>query len=208
MTLSLDLHLPMWHVSGAGDAQFSADRSYRYRLHRRWDVGPSLMVIELRPSGANEHRDDDASRRAAAFARGFGYGACTSVCLYAAVATDDAHPLTSISDPVGPDNDWWIEQAAYCHDVIVFAWGGAATAGRANAVASRVWQVCQETSAAVAVVGWTSEGQPCGLPGRHRSGLGCPHAVLSTLTAHAHTDFGDVDPRWSALLADTHHLVA
>ena len=105
MTLSLDLHLPMWHVSGAGDAQFSADRSYRYRLHRRWDVGPSLMVIELRPSGANEHRDDDASRRAAAFARGFGYSACTSVCLYAAVATDDAHPLTSISDPVGPDND-------------------------------------------------------------------------------------------------------
>ncbi|MCA2291164.1 DUF1643 domain-containing protein, partial [Mycobacterium avium] len=74
MTLSLDLHLPTWHSTGAGGTQFSADRSYRYRLHRRWDDGPSLMIIELRPSGANEHHDDDASRRAAAFARGFGYG--------------------------------------------------------------------------------------------------------------------------------------
>lgn len=208
MTLSLDLHLPMWHVTAAGGAQFSADRSYRYRLQRRWDGGPSLMIIELRPSEANEHRDDAASRRAAAFARGFGYGAFTSVCLYAAVAVGEAHVVTSTSDSVGPDNDWWIEQAAYCHDVIVFAWGGEAAVARANAVASRVWQICQETSAAVAVVGWTPEGQPCGLPDRHRSGLACSDTVLSTVTAHAHTDFGDVDPRWSALLADTHHLVA
>ena len=175
--------------------EFSEDRSYRYWLTRRWGPGPALMFVSLNPSDADEHRDDPTTRRDMGFARDFGYDAVTLLNL-AAVMTNPKH-LALLADPIGPDNDAHLDREAARHDVIVFAWGAHADPARARAVGTRLWRICRRTGGTVACLGWTAEGQP-----RHPSRLAKP-TPLSTLTASAHLDFADVDPRWVALLSDT-----
>ena len=195
MTLSLDLHLPHWpHPVRA--AHFSPDRRYRYWLTCRWAPGPALMFVSLNPSTADEHRDDATSRRDIAFADGFGYGAVTLLNLYAGRATNPKD-LARMDDPIGPDNDAHLEEKATEHDVIVLAWGGDAEPRRARAVATRIWRICQGTGGTVAVLGWTGGGQP-------RHPLYLPKdTALQCMTARAHHDMLDVDPRWVGLLTDT-----
>ena len=102
-----------------------------------------------------------------------------------------------MDDPVGPDNDAHLDCAAAEHDVIVFAWGANADPARARAVATRLWRIAAANGGTVAVFGWTAGEQP-----RHPLYLaGDP--PLQRLTAWAHQDMLDVDPRWARLLADT-----
>jgi hypothetical protein len=198
VTLTLDLHLPhLPHLSHtASGALFSDDRRYRYRLTRRWGPGPALMFVSLNPSDADEHRDDPTTRRDTRFARGFGYDAVTLMNLYGAVATDPKQ-LAGLSDPIGPDTDARLDRAAAEHDVIVFAWGANADPARASAVATRLWRIAAVTGGTVAVLGWTASGQP-----RHPLYLR-GDTPLQCLTADAHADMCDVDPRWARLLSDT-----
>jgi hypothetical protein len=154
------------------------------------------MFVSLNPSDADEHRDDQTTRRDMAFAHGFGYDAITLLNLDAAVMTNPKHSAL-LSDPIGPDNDAHLDREAARHDVIVFAWGAHADPARARAVATRLWRIGRRTGGTVACLGWTAEGQP-----RHPSRL-AKRTPLSTLTASAHLDFADVDPRWVALLSDT-----
>ncbi len=102
-----------------------------------------------------------------------------------------------MDDPVGPDNDEHLDRAAAEHDVIVFAWGADADPARARAVATRLWRIAGEAGGTVAVLGWASGNQP-----RHPLYLRAD-TPLQCLTAGAHRDMLDVDPRWSQLLADT-----
>ena len=195
MTLTLDLHLP--HLSRTESAAgFSEDRRYRYWLTRRWGPGPALMFVSLHPSAADEHHDDPTTRRVVRFARAFGYDAVTLMNLYAA-ATPEPKELAGMDDPVGPDNDDQLDRAAAEHDVIVFAWGADADPARATAVATRLWRIAGEAGGTVAVLGWASGNQP-----RHPLYLRAD-TPLQCLTAGAHRDMLDVDPRWSQLLADT-----
>jgi hypothetical protein len=191
MTLMLDLHLS--HTESS--AVFSDDGHYRYRLTRRWGPGPALMFVSLNPSTAGVHRNDATVRRDIGFARGFGYNAFNALNLYAAKATDPK-TLAAMSDPVGPDNDAHLDAAAAEHDVIVFAWGAHSQQARARAVATRIWRICRATGGTVAVVGWTADGQP-----RHPLYLRAD-APLQCLTAGAHADMLDADPRWAGLLTD------
>ncbi|WP_241473837.1 DUF1643 domain-containing protein [Mycolicibacterium neoaurum] len=194
MTLTLDLQLPLWtHVEG--DAQFSPDCAYRCWLTRRWGPGPALMFVSLNPSDADEYHDDQTTRRDMHFARGFGYDAVTLINFNAAVLTNPKH-LRGVLDPIGPDNDLHLARGAARHDVIVVAWGSHADPARARAVAAQLWRICLRTGAAVAHLGWTAGGQP-----RRPSRL-ANATQLSTLTASAHLDFSDVDPRWVRLLSD------
>lgn len=56
-------------------AMFSGDRTYRWKLWRRWDPDkPELAVIGLNPSTADETNDDATVRRCLGFARDWGYG--------------------------------------------------------------------------------------------------------------------------------------
>lgn len=204
MTLTLDLHLPHRHRPERR-AHFSPDRRYRFWLSCRRGPGPALMFISLNPSTADEHRDDATSRRDIAFAEGFGYRAVTLTNLYAARATDPK-ALAGMDDPIGIssdpryDNDAQLAAQAAAHDVIVLAWGADADAARARAVASRMWRICQVTGGSLAVLGWTLSGQP-----RHPLYLR-KDTPLQCLTARAHHDMVDVDPRWSALLTDSDAL--
>ncbi len=69
-------------------AEFSADRLYRWRLWRRWDHGPVLMVIGLNPSTADEHQDDPTVRRCIGFARAWGFAGLRMFNVFAYRATD------------------------------------------------------------------------------------------------------------------------
>ena len=195
MTLTLDLNLPVWgHVDR--DAEFSDDRRYRYWLTRLWGSGPALMFVSLNPSDADEHKDDQTTRRDMDFAERFGYHAVRLLNLSDVVMTDPK-AVAGIADPISSINDEHLDREAARHDLIVFAWGSNADPARARAVATRLWNICRRTGGAVACLGWTADGQP-----RHPSRLS-KNTQLSTLTADAHPDFVDVDPRWVALLTDS-----
>jgi hypothetical protein len=180
-------------------AIFSEDRCYRYLLTQHWRAGPWVGLIGLNPSTAGEHRHDPASRRLRDFAKSWGFSGYTEGNLYAGVGTDP-ESLAEVTDPIGPDNDAYIDRIAATHDMIVFAWGVNANRGRAREVASRIWSQCGKRGGTVAVLGWTSNDQP-----RHPSNVRADTRLL-TLTAGSHPGFVDVDPRWSQLLADTTDL--
>lgn len=96
--------------SGA-TAVLSADRQYRYRLERRWADGPSVAFIMLNPSTADESADDPTIRRCIGFAKQWGYGALIVGNLFAFRATDPAKMLAA-AEPIGPENDGWLERIA------------------------------------------------------------------------------------------------
>lgn len=112
---------------------FSDDRKYRYTLWREWpinEVASDLrhrhaqfaQFIGLNPSTADETQDDPTIRRCVQFAKDWGFGALCMTNLFALRATDPqdmkAHP-----DPIGYDNDDWLESLSQHAGVIIAAWG-------------------------------------------------------------------------------------
>lgn len=96
---------------------------YRYTLTRRWDeYAPALMVIGLNPSTADEHTLDPTLRRIRAFAKRDGYGGFIMTNLFAFRATDPKEMRAAV-DPVGPDNNHWLEKTATECVNVLCAWG-------------------------------------------------------------------------------------
>ena len=109
-------------------ARFSECGRYRYRLWRRWSHDPGMaLFVMLNPSTADGAQDDPTIRRCVAFAQRWGCGALSVVNLFAFRSTDPAGLLTA-TDPVGPDNDEAIRQAAADASLVVMAWGAHAMA--------------------------------------------------------------------------------
>jgi hypothetical protein len=102
-------------------AVISDDGLYRYRLDRRWGLGPRVSWIMLNPSTADAEQDDPTLRRITGFSRAWGFSALTVVNLYAWRATDPMR-LWFVDDPVGPENDRYLTEACAGTDVIA-AWG-------------------------------------------------------------------------------------
>jgi hypothetical protein len=110
-------------LAGPAGAVFSADRNYRYALWRTW--APELdrvLFVGLNPSTADEVSADPTLRRCAGFARAWGHGGVLVGNLFAYCAT---HPveLRAAADPVGPDNDAWLERLAEKAARLVVCWG-------------------------------------------------------------------------------------
>lgn len=116
-------------------AALSTCRRYRYELWRRWDESkPYAMFIGLNPSTADEVVDDPTVRRCIRFARDWGYGALCMANLFAYRATRPADLLAQ-DDPVGPENDAYLQRLAAEAGVVIAAWGVHGThGGRHNAV--------------------------------------------------------------------------
>lgn len=94
----------------SGAAIFSRDRVYRYTLTRMWDAEkPWGIFIGLNPSTADEDRLDNTLRRVIRYLDREGCGAMIVVNLFAFRATDPRAMLMA-KDPVGEDNDHWINQ--------------------------------------------------------------------------------------------------
>lgn len=113
---------------GSRGATLSEDRCYRYDLWRRWDDGPLLAWIMLNPSTGDAEVDDATLRRCMGFARRDGYAGIVVRNLFAYRSTKPAS-LRLADDPVGPDNDTWLEQLAgdrFGVAQVVAAWGAGA----------------------------------------------------------------------------------
>ena len=105
------------------DANISRCGCYRYSLWRVWDQGiPYAMFIGLNPSIADAQNDDPTSRRCIGYARSWGYGGVCIGNLFAYRATDPSE-LCAVPDPIGTENDKWLEQCAQAAGIIVAAWG-------------------------------------------------------------------------------------
>ena len=104
---------------------FSADRRYRYVLKHTWEplFAPNLCTwIGLNPSLAWEEALDPTLRRIRAFSSAWGYNGFIMTNLFGLVSTDPAR-LYAVEDPIGPENDCHILQAAQETGKVIAAWG-------------------------------------------------------------------------------------
>jgi hypothetical protein len=106
-----------------GSAVFDLTGAYRYLLTRRWlPFAPPAVFVMLNPSTAPAETDDPTVRRAIAFAQAWGFGGLDVLNLFAYRSTDP-HSLETVSDPVGPENNRYLEEVTAKADRIVVAWG-------------------------------------------------------------------------------------
>jgi hypothetical protein len=106
-------------------AIFSPDRTYRYVLKRVWQSRqPSLVVIGLNPSTADERLDDPTIRRCQGYARLWGYGGLVMLNLFGLRSTDPK-ALYQHDAPIGPDNDVHIQSECFRQpgSRVLVAWG-------------------------------------------------------------------------------------
>ena len=106
-------------------AVISSCRKYRYELRRIWDETASLVLfICLNPSTADEETEDNTSRICINYARRWGYGGLLVGNLFAYRSTDK-NVIYRITDPVGPENDDWLQKLRSEASLVVCAWGDA-----------------------------------------------------------------------------------
>ena len=104
-------------------AIFSKDRKYRYVLKRIWDDKiKSCLFICLNPSTANEIEDDPTIRRCIGYANSFGYGGMVMVNIFAYRSTNPKK-LKKVNNPIGKENNKYIEEMCLKADKIILAWG-------------------------------------------------------------------------------------
>ena len=129
-------------------ARFSDDRVYRYRLGRRW--GDNLAIVTwlmLNPSIADEVCLDPTIRRCVGFSESWGwkgkplFGGIEVVNLFGLVSTNPKKLLVH-PDPVGPENDAAIMEAASVSKLIICAFGDL----KREAMRQRAVRICRELS--------------------------------------------------------------
>lgn len=104
-------------------AVISTDGQYRYFLSRQWQgAGKSIAFIGLNPSTADDKLDDPTIRRCVGFAKSWGGARLWMVNLFAYRATKP-QVLSTILDPVGEENDRWLDYVISAADMTVAAWG-------------------------------------------------------------------------------------
>jgi hypothetical protein len=91
----------------------------------------------LNPSTADAVVDDRTIGRCIAFSKEWGGGRLSMVNLFALRSTDP-QALGRADDPVGPENDAWLDRVVPAADIAVACWGNHGKLhGRAEAVARR-----------------------------------------------------------------------
>jgi hypothetical protein len=114
-----------------GEAVFSQCKQYRYNLVRRSNTLPKsakpALFIMLNPSTADEINNDPTIRRCISFAEREGCTTLSVVNLFALRSTDP-RALKKHGDPIGPENDRFLEHSIemnrnYHNGIIVAAWG-------------------------------------------------------------------------------------
>ena len=105
-------------------ARLSPDGVYRYALTRVLCpiAEPVVCWIMLNPSKADALTDDPTVRRCMQFSRNWDFGAMIVVNLFALRSTDPVE-LQRYTDPVGPENQYWLGKAVALSSRVVCAWG-------------------------------------------------------------------------------------
>ena len=97
--------------------------AYRYTLWRVWNEQlPRILFVLLNPSTADAERDDPTLLRCFGFALREGCGSLEIVNLFALRSAQPAL-LKTVHDPIGPENDRTIVEAARRANRIVLGWG-------------------------------------------------------------------------------------
>lgn len=126
------------------DAQISPCGAYRYTLTRRWGSGAVCNFILLNPSTADAEVDDPTAARCSTRARKWGFGALVITNLFAYRSTDPK-ALKHVADPIGPENDAALLNAARGAARVVCGWGaGGPLLGRSRAVAGMLCEAGME----------------------------------------------------------------
>lgn len=133
---------------------------YRWFLTRVWDGWlPVLVFVMLNPSTADGYIDDATIRVCIGRAMRMGCGGIEVVNLFAYRATDPLRLLLA-ADPVGRENDVWIERVVTGPQtqMVIAAWGvGGTLLLRANEV---VRLVCVKRRVPLYCLGTTKDGAP------------------------------------------------
>lgn len=110
-----------------GEAVISDCERYRYLLTRQTGVEdptwPPALFVMLNPSTADASQDDPTIRRCVAFARSWGAPGIIVANLYAFRSPSPEALNRCDVDPVGPENDAWLERLLLEHENVVCAWG-------------------------------------------------------------------------------------
>ncbi len=104
-------------------ATLSDDRKYRYNLWRIWDKNkPFAVFIGLNPSTADEYKDDNTIRRCIGLAKSWSLGGIYMLNLFAYRATN-YKKMMLVQDPVGDENDYYLQSLPYNAGIIIASWG-------------------------------------------------------------------------------------
>ncbi|MBF5096541.1 DUF1643 domain-containing protein [Azospirillum sp. INR13] len=112
---------PGWPCAWSGSDRY--DSSHRYTLWCVWDSSkPFMQVIGLNPSTANEDVLDPTVTRVQKWGRAWGFGA---FCMTNLFAFRSPHPdvMRAAADPIGSDNDHWLEAISLGVGLVIAAWG-------------------------------------------------------------------------------------
>jgi hypothetical protein len=140
-------------------AILSQCRKYRYSLSRDTGLlvpekGTALFVM-LNPSTADESKDDPTIRRCKGFATRWDCNGFIVGNLYALRATNPKE-LWKAGDPIGPDNDYHLQELMAEIKEVVCAWGNNARPDRVKAFVD----IANKVKANLWCLGITKEGQP------------------------------------------------
>lgn len=130
--------------------------SYRYSLWREWDVNTAKVgFVMLNPSRADAFVDDPTIRRCIGFAHSWGFGGLEVVNLFA-YRTAYPNELSRAVDPVGIDNNFYLESLGDRVEQIVLAWGNAGSLWNRDQTVLTLLS----KQAAIYCLGLTKVGQP------------------------------------------------
>lgn len=97
--------------------------AYRYHLWREWNTdGPHVTFIMLNPSTADGMSEDATLRRCIDFAQKWSFGRLSVVNLFA-LRSPSPRDLLTATDPIGPENDRYLLEAAASSACLIAAWG-------------------------------------------------------------------------------------
>jgi len=104
-------------------ALFSKHKDYRYMLSRVWDdKKPTLGIIGLSPSYGDASVTDKETQKQVAIANALGYGSIYVLNLFAFIESQD-QTIFDIEDPIGPNNDRYLERYLARCDKVLCVWG-------------------------------------------------------------------------------------
>jgi hypothetical protein len=141
------------------DALLSPCGQYRYWLLRRWDWRyPAVCFVMLNPSTADAEADDPTIKKCCRLARAWGAGGIEVVNLFAFRATKPK-VMAAAADPVGPENDAAVAEAAAPAASVVLGWGNSIPRQCRGRVA-QVLALLARLGKAPQCLAVTKEGQP------------------------------------------------
>jgi hypothetical protein len=108
-------------------AMLSPCLQYRFALSRAWKPNARVIgFILLNPSTADDKIDDPTVKKLIDFAKYNGFGGFLLANIFS-LRSPDPKSLRAHRDPIGPSNDYWIQQVIRWSEQVICGWGNHGT---------------------------------------------------------------------------------